>query len=104
MEYRITESGTELQNPGTVSSEPILRIYGSGVVDLLVNDQMLEVVIRSGESHITLNTELKEAYCSRNSRNSNMTGEFPLLEPGRNTISWSGDVDHIVITPNWRFL
>jgi phage-related protein len=33
-----------------------------------------------------------------------MDGEFPLLKPGNNLISWSGDVTSLVIQPNWRYL
>ena len=100
----ITESGTELNNPGQVFSEPVIHIYGSGVIDLLVNRQLVEVSIASGDTHITLDSVLKEAHCDQKNRNSRMTGSFPVLSPGENTISWSGDVSQIVITPNWRCL
>ena len=36
--------------------------------------------------------------------NSSMSGDFPLLVPGNNAISWSGDVTKIEIQPNWRYL
>lgn len=100
----VTESGSDFSNPGTVFSEPTIRVDGSGIVDLLVNDQLVELDIGSSDSHITMNTKLQEAFCGSNSRNSRMSGEFPVLKTGRNTVSWSGNVSQVIITPNWRCL
>ena len=36
--------------------------------------------------------------------NEKMEGDFPVLKPGDNLISWSGDVSRLVIVPNWRYL
>ena len=33
-----------------------------------------------------------------------LTGEFPVLKPGANAISWTGAVTKVVIQPNWRYL
>ena len=33
-----------------------------------------------------------------------MNGEFPVLKPGANAISWTGTVTKVVVRPNWRFL
>ena len=33
-----------------------------------------------------------------------MSGDFPVLKPGLNGISWSGNVTSIVISPRWRYL
>ena len=38
------------------------------------------------------------------SMNSCMSGEFPVLKPGANAISWSGNVTKVEVQPNWRFL
>lgn len=36
--------------------------------------------------------------------NDHMNGEFPVLKPGMNAISWTGTVTKVVVKPNWRFL
>ena len=36
--------------------------------------------------------------------NALMTGDFPVLKPGMNAISWSGAVTKVVVRPNWRSL
>ena len=53
---------------------------------------------------ITLDSELQEAYSGTTSMNSAMSGEFPILKPGVNAISWSGEVSKVEIQPRWRYL
>lgn len=36
--------------------------------------------------------------------NEHMTGEFPVLKPGANAVSWTGTVSKVVAKPNWRYL
>lgn len=36
--------------------------------------------------------------------NSAMSGDFPVLLPGQNAISWTGNVTKVEIQPNWRSL
>lgn len=36
------------------------------------------------------------------SRNGNMSGDYPALLAGNHIVSWTGGVNRIVITPNWR--
>ncbi len=33
-----------------------------------------------------------------------MSGDFPVLKPGLNAVSWSGNVSNIIVRPNWRYL
>jgi phage-related protein len=33
-----------------------------------------------------------------------LTGEWPRLEPGVNSIQWTGFITKLEITPNWRWL
>ena len=36
--------------------------------------------------------------------NNRMSGDFPTLSPGNSTISWTGNVTYLTVTPNWRYL
>ena len=47
---------------------------------------------------------VQEAYQGETLLNEKMDGDFPVLKPGNNMISWTGDVEKVVIQPNWRFL
>ena len=97
----LTTSGTFITNPGSVSSEPIITVYGSGEITLMVGMTITELEITD---KITLDTPLMEAYNSSTSMNSCMSGDFPQLLPGKNAVSWSGNVSRVEIQPNWRSL
>jgi len=51
-----------------------------------------------------INSALKEAYKGNDLMNDHMSGDFPVLKPGLNAVSWSGNVTSIVISPRWRYL
>ena len=36
--------------------------------------------------------------------NERMAGDFPVLVPGLNGISWTGSVTSVVVKPRWRYL
>ena len=56
------------------------------------------------EDSITLNSVIQEAYQGEMLLNEKMEGDFPILKPGNNLISWSGEVSRLVVEPNWRYL
>ena len=98
----LTTSGTFVTNPGSVYAEPIITVYGSGDITLMVGTTIVELT--SVSSSITLDSTLMEAYKGSTSLNSSMSGDFPVLKSGANAVSWSGNVTSVVITPNWRYL
>ena len=98
----ITTSGGTITNPGSVYSEPLITLTGSGDITLMVGTTIVELTgITSG---IVLDCTLKEAYLGTALMNDHMSGDFPVLKPGLNGISWSGNVTRIVISPRWRYL
>ena len=97
-----TTSGTVITNPGSVYSEPVLTVYGSGDITLMVGTTIVELADIS--ESIVINTVLQEAYLGNTLMNDHMNGEFPVLKPGMNAISWTGTVARVVISPNWRYL
>lgn len=98
----LTTSGTFINNPGSVASEPVITVYGSGEITLMVGTTIVE--LDGITDSITLDTPLMEAYKGVTSVNSCMSGDFPVLLPGQNAMSWTGNVTKVVIQPNWRFL
>lgn len=89
-----------VDNPGSYRSLPYLRIYGSGT--LTINGKSL--VLRDVTDYIELDCELWNAYKGREDMNQHMTGEFPILVPGRNTVSWSGGISRVTGEGRWRFV
>ena len=98
----ITTSGDTITNPGSVYSEPLITVYGSGNITLMVGTTIVELTNVS--SSIVLDCALKEAYKGTTLMNDHMSGDFPVLKPGLNAVSWSGNVTSIVISPKWRYL
>ncbi len=101
-EINVTNSGTFITNSGSVYSEPVITVYGSGEITLMVGMTIVE--LDGIMDCITLDSPLMEAYKGATSMNGCMSGDFPTLLPGQNAISWTGNVTKIVIQPNWRYL
>ena len=98
----VTTSGTIITNPGSVYSEPKITLTGSGDITLMVGTTIVELTDISGS--IVIDSALQEAYKGTTLMNDHMSGDFPVLKPGQNAISWSGTVTSIVISPRWRYL
>lgn len=98
----VTASGSIVVNPGNVYSEPVMNVIGTGDVTLMVGSTLIDLTgLGAG---IIIDSVIQEAYADNNLRNDHMSGDFPVLKPGANAISWNGDVSKIVISPNWRYL
>ena len=98
----ISTSGSTITNPGTVYSEPVITVNGSGDITLMVGTKIIELT--GITSSITIDSVLQEAYSGTSDMNAHMSGEFPVLKPGMNEIGWSGNVTSVVVQPNWRYL
>ena len=98
----VNASGTYVNNPGSVFSEPKLAISLTGDAQITMGGSYFELTGLTGV--VTIDTPLKETYKNFTSYNSHMTGEYPILLAGQNIIAWTGGVTQIVITPNWRRL
>ena len=89
-------------NPGSIASEPVITVYGSGDITLMIGSQMVE--LKGIEGSITLNTKLQEANSGTTSMNSAVDGAFPTQPPGTVPYAWVRSVSHIELQPNWRSL
>lgn len=93
-------SSSFLLNPTGIQARPLITITGSGDITLLVGTKIIQLTdIGNG---ITLDSELQEAYYGNELKNTQMTGEFPVLGPGNTAISWTGgNVTRVSVTPRW---
>lgn len=92
-----------ITNIGTIYSEPIIKVYGTGNGMLTVGTQVINLTGISG--NIVIDSTIQDAYTADGSNlNNKMSGEFPILNVGNNPISWSGGITQVEITPNWRWL
>lgn len=83
----ITESRL-LINQGNVKCLPLMTIYGSGTVNLLINGARACTITIDG--YITLDGEEQEARKGAVLQNRLMIGDFPELSPGLNEITFTG--------------
>lgn len=84
---------------GTTESNPIIKIYGDGNIELTIND--LDLLLKNVSDYIIINSSLYQ--CTKDGVNAGkqMEGFFPTLKPNINSISWTGTVEKIEIEPNW---
>ncbi|MCX7904150.1 MAG: phage tail family protein [Caloramator sp.] len=99
----ITQSGTNLINPGTIYSLPKINVYGTGDITLKVNGEELKINIL--QNKIIIDSFLYDCYDDNHSNlNSKVSGNFPILKVGNNLIEWTGNISKVEILPNWRWL
>lgn len=85
---------TNVVNPTPEYSRPLIVVYGTGDGVLKVNGK--NITLTDIDTSIILDSELMEA-----SVNNKMSGNFPILKPGNNSIDWSGGITKVDITPRW---
>ena len=89
-----------IRNPYEFPSKPILRAYGSGEAKLYVGTEL--ITINAMEGYVDLNCETHNAYNASGFCNDTIKSEdFPELLPGRNSISWTGGIRCVEVTPRW---
>jgi len=99
----VTRSASgSLVNPGTVYSLPKITVYGTGTRTLTINGKAITLNLLS--AHLILDSELKTCYFGDTAQNQLMTGDFPVLEVGNNTIMLGTGITRVEIEPRWRFL
>ena len=92
-----------ITNPGSIYSEPVIKIVGSGDIKLTINSNVIK--LKEISDHIILDTVQQNCYNETiDNLNSKMTGEFPEFEIGENNISWIGAISKMEVIPNWRWL
>lgn len=81
-------------------SFPYIKITGRGTVTLTVNNSAF--TFTDIDEYIEIDSEIMNAYKGIVSQNNKMRGSgFPILSPGKNNISWVGDVEKLEIIPRW---
>lgn len=97
----VTNGGT-VMNGGSVYSEPVIEVTGTGDGTLMVGDTIIWLYGLTGR--ITIDSELQEAYDGTTGMNERMSGEYPRLQPGMNGVSWTGGITGVTVRKNERYL
>lgn len=99
----LTAAGS-VWNPGQVASHPLVLVEGSGNITIKVNGRETAITGLSGA--IRIDSELGMAMNTTITENlsEQVAGVWPVLDVGKNNISWTGSVTRLTITPRWRWL
>ena len=108
-DIRITASETSITNPGNIAAAPLLRINGDGDGTLMIGGKTL--ILDDVDGYIYVDCEAKIVYRGEGTAASPMvlatqhvTGEWPLIKPGKDYVSFTGGVSSVIITPRWRWI
>ena len=86
-------SGSVVQNDGDFRTMPILSVTGTGDVTVSVNGVQYCKLMFGGTSRtLVLDGQKQDCLCNDVLANRSMDGDFPELEVGTNTITFTGNV------------
>lgn len=100
--FTLITSPGNIDNIGNTNSRPIIKVYGTGDIQLIINTSIVQLY--NVVDYVTVNSDILDCYKDAVLKNKDMAGEFPILTPGNNTISWVGVCSKVEITPNFCFL
>ena len=98
----VTSSGTSITNPGNLPAFPLLKVTGSGAVSIACGGKT--IVIPSLTSGWVIDCENKWILASGVPQYNAYTGDFPVIPVGTSTMTFTGSITKIEVTPNWRYL
>jgi phage-related protein len=104
-----TQTEIQVENQGLAKSKPIITIYGSGQNQFYVNGiHIFDLNFLLENDYLTVDSAIEECYkdTTSNLKNNQMNGNFPVLNPGENTISWEGEgsLTRIIVKVNSRWI
>lgn len=100
-----SETSININNQGLEIAKPIIKLTGSGTVEISINGiAIFRYIFPDTEPTVTIDSLEEEAYTDTKYMNRYMYGKFPTLNSGNNTISWSGTLTKIEVQPKSRWL
>lgn len=107
VEAEITDEIKEIKviNIGLEESKPIITLTGNETVEITINGYA-QFQVNIDDGYVIVNSRIEECYKDNtyNLKNHNMGGEFPVLQPGENIITWTGNLTKIKVEPESRWL
>jgi phage-related protein len=80
-----------------------MLIKAQGDITLSINNESFG--FSDINNYVEIDSEMMNVFKASTARNHTFTGDhFPVFVPGTNTVSWTGSVQRIEITPRWRTL
>ena len=93
-------SGSIITNPTAFTAKPLIHIEGNGSGSLTVAETT--ITITDMIDYLNIDCERQDVYRQINeNRNNLMTGNFPELKAGNSTITYTGGITSVSITPKF---
>ena len=83
-------------------SLPHIKIFGHGDIGIKVNG--VETDFYFVDQYIECDSDMQQCYKDKQNMGMNMSGQFPVLYPGKNVIEFTGNIQEVQLTPHWRTL
>lgn len=96
-------SGETITNPTAYAAKPLIRIAGSGSGTLTVAGTVMSFTGITDYLYIDCDTMDVYRQASEN-RNNLMTGSFPVLPSGNSTVTFSGGITSVTISPRFHVM
>lgn len=94
----VITKGTVIYNEHE-DSRPLIRVYGSGEVDLIINNDISKLNI---DGYAEIDSELQESYKDLIPVPINTEWRKMKLKSGENIINWNGNISKVEVVPRWR--
>jgi phage-related protein len=99
--YTLTADGT-ISSIGDYEAQPMIKITGSGTCTLSINGT--EMSFSGLSSSVPVFVDCENGYVYTASGATTMTGEFPHMVMGTNTVDLGGGTTSVEITANWGWV
>ena len=94
--HEITSSGFKINYNGNAPGDTLIKIYGSGNIQLTINGETMQ--INNVTDYVEIDSDLLQVRnLDKTSKDDDTLGDFVLLEKGINTISYTGTVIKIIL-------
>ena len=92
-------NGTKINNPTKFTAKPLIHIVGSGTITISIGGNTMSASV---SDYINIDCDTMNAYrLAAENKNSQISGSFPKILPGVNTIGITGSVTSVTITPRY---
>ena len=96
----ITSTGTTVTNPTLFNSQPLLRVYGTGTLEIGTQS----ITITDADTYTDIDCEMMD--CFKGTANKNQYVQFsghnfPVLKPGGNEFTFGAGITKVEVTPRW---
>lgn len=92
-------NGDKIYNPTRFESKPLIHIEGSGSVSISIQGVTMTATI---SDYINIDSDTMNAYrLPSENKNNTISGTFPTIKSGTNTIATTGTVTKVTIVPRY---